>query len=73
MALNVGSLRRVIPARALRDTTLAVFGAQRGAPGEVVVNLDEVVMAHNGVMGLHAAEEVHHALFEFGLESGDVA
>lgn len=72
MCRDVGGREGTVPPGAVR-AAVAVFGPERLAPGEVVVDLDEVVVAQDGVLGLHAAEEVHHALFEFLLEAGDVA
>ena len=48
----------------------AVLGADRVAPCERVVDLDEVVVPQDRVGGLDAAEEVRHSLFEFCVELG---
>lgn len=42
-------------------------------PGEVVVDLDEVVVPQHGLARLDPAEEIHHALLELRLEARDVA
>lgn len=69
-------LRRVPPASLPNRPQLIdvlVLGPDGVRPREVVVHLDEVVVAQHRLAGLHAAEEVHHALLELGLEAGDVA
>ena len=66
-----------VPAEGLGEGTIivvgGVFGADAVAPCQLVVDLEEVVIAQDGRLGLYAAEEVHHALFEFGFETGHVA
>lgn len=39
-----------------------VFGSDAVGPGQVIVDLDEVIVSLDGSVGLDAAEEVHHAL-----------
>lgn len=52
---------------------VAVLGADRVAPRELVVDLEEVVVARDELLRLQPAEEVHHALFELLAELGHVA
>ena len=52
---------------------VAVFGADRRRPRQLVVDLDEVVVPQHGRFGLDASEERHHALFELRFEPWDVA
>lgn len=56
------------PPDALVDGEVVVFGAEVGAPGKVVVRLDEVVIAKDGVGRLDPAEEVFHPPPQFTLE-----
>lgn len=56
-----------VPADAVR-----VLAADRVAPGQLVVDLDEVVVARDQLLGLEPPEEVHHALFQLLAELGDV-
>ena len=75
MMLNRLVLLRRTPPRHLLLTVFAlcVFGPNGRTPRQLVVDLDEVVVAQNGLRGLDPSEEVHHALFELGFETGDVA
>lgn len=56
-----------VPADALVDGEVVVFGAEFGAPGKVVVRLDEVVVAKDGVGRLEPAEEVFYPPSQFTL------
>lgn len=49
-----------------------VLGADAVGPGQVIVDLDEIVVARHHLLRLQAAEEIHHALLQLGLETGDV-
>lgn len=64
---------RRVPAQGLGLLAVGVFGADGRAPREVVVDLEEIVVAEDGLGGLDPAEEVHHAFFQFGFEAGDGA
>jgi hypothetical protein len=50
-----------------------VFVSDAVGPGEVFVDLEEVVVAFYGGFGLDAAEEVVHAFAEFVVVAGDIA
>lgn len=50
-----------------------VFGADAVGPGEVIVNLNEIVVPQYRLPGLDPPEEVHHALLQFAFETRDVA
>lgn len=52
---------------------VAVLGSDGVAPRELVVDLEEVVVARHEFLGLQPAEEVHHALFELLAELRHVA
>lgn len=64
-------LRRIPPSR-LRGT-IRVFVADGMAPCEVVIDLQKVVVSEDRGVRLHSAEKIHHPLFEFRFETGNVA
>ena len=49
-----------------------VFGTDAVGPGEIFVDLEEVVVAFYGGFGFYAAEEVVHAFAEFVVVAGNV-
>ena len=67
MVLNRLVLRRCTPGH-----ILAILIPDAMTPRQIVVHLQKVVVAQDGRLGLHAAEEVHHALLELLAELGDV-
>lgn len=67
VALGHGGFLRPAPARVLRDGEVVVLGAQAGAPRQVVVGLDEIVVAEDRVGRLNAAEEIVHPPPQFTL------
>ena len=42
-------------------------------PGQIVVDLDEIIVSQYGASRLDSAEEVHHSLFQLGFEPRDAA
>ena len=50
-----------------------VFRADAVRPGELVVDLDEIIVSLNGGVGLDAAEEVHHSLLKLLFVAWDIA
>ena len=50
-----------------------IFTAYAVGPGEVVVDLQEVVVSGDDFLGFEAAEEIHHAFLEFLAELRDVS
>ena len=68
MVLN----RLVLLGRAPRHV-LGVFRANAVRPRQAVIDLQEVVVPEDGLLGPEAAEEVHHALLELFTELRDVA
>ena len=75
MMLNRLILLRRTPPLHLLLTILAfrVFRPDGRTPRQLVVDLYEVVVAQDGLRGLDSSEEVHHAFFKFGFETGNVA
>ena len=75
MMLNRLVLLRRTPPLHLLLTVLAlrVFRPDGQTPRQLVVDLYEVIIAQDGLRGLDSSEEVHHAFFELGFETGDVA
>lgn len=67
VVLDGAVLLRRVPADGMGGR---VLGPDAVRPRQVVVDLDEVVVAEDGVLGPQAAEEVHHPLFQFLLVLG---